>query len=408
MRGVPEASTMISRRHFLKAASVGFGALVVPQVLWRARTARAAGTDPVLISIFLRGGADGLNLVPPHQDPLYYAARPTIAIPQASVVDLDGFFGLHPSLAPLQPLYQSGRLAVIHASGSPHITRSHFEAQDFIDFAAPGDKTVRVGWLNRFLTAAGLEDPGHAITIGPRSAKSLAGPAPKSSIASLSQFQLDGSVTLRRPALEAMYENTTNPLLTSLATNMFARADVVASLPTATSVIYPNSPFGKALKDMAALVKGDVGMRLGAIDLGGWDHHFDENADLPDMAANLASSLASFAQDLGSDLDRTVVLVMSEFGRRLHQNGAEGTDHGRAGVMFAMGGGIAGGRVLLANDTWPGLAPEQLIDGIDLSVTTDFRDVFAELLTRHMGLADASPIFPGYAPDPSQYPGLFV
>lgn len=399
---------MFSRRQFLKTASVGFGALLVPQVLLRARPAHAAGTEPVLLSIFLRGGADGLNLVIPHRESAYYAARPTIAIPPSSVLDLDGFFGFHPSLAPLLPFYRSGRLALIHACGSPDSTRSHFDAQDFMDYGAPGDKTIRSGWLNRFLTAAGLTDPSRAITIGDRRSKSLAGPAPSTAISALSQFKTEGGMTYRRPAIEAMYTSPANALLTSLGARTFERADVIAGLPTQMNSSYPSSSFASALRDMAALIKGNIGLRIGAIDFGGWDHHFDENGNLPPMLADLASSLAAFATDLGDDLDRTVVIVMTEFGRRLRQNGGGGSDHGRASVMFALGGGISGGRVLLANDTWPGLAPAQLFEGIDLQVTTDFRDVFGELLTRHMGLTDASPVFPGFSLHPSQFPGLFL
>jgi uncharacterized protein (DUF1501 family) len=398
---------MLSRRDFLKTASVSVGALIVPQVLLRARPARAAGSDPVLISIFLRGAADGLNLVPPYQDPLYYAARPNVAVPSSTVRNLDGFFGLHPSLAPLLPLYQSGQLAFVHACGSPHNSRSHFEAQDFMDFATPGERSMRVGWLNRFLSAAGLADPRLALTIGDRPAKCLAGPAPSSALQSIAAFKPSFATPYRRTALELMYESPSNPLLQSLAARTFARADEIQALPTST-VTYPDSEFGKALKDLARIVKGDLGLRLGAVDYPGWDHHFNEGAYLPPMAADLAQSLAAFAFDLGADLNRTTVVVMTEFGRRLQENGALGTDHGRAGVMFVLGGGIAGGRVLLADDTWPGLTPEQMEEGVDLAVTTDFRDIFAELLTRHMGLADASPVFPGYTVDPGRFPGLFV
>jgi len=377
-------------------------------VLLRARPARADGSDPVLVTLFLRGGADGLNLVVPHGDPVYYAVRPNIRVAPGSAIDLDGFFGLHPALAPLLPQFQSGRLAAIHACGSPHDTRSHFDAQDFMEFGAPGNKTVREGWLNRFLAAAGLSDPLSAITMGNRAAKALAGPSPSLALASISDLILAGNATARRPAIEAMYASSGNPLLSWLPTTAFATADVLATVSTATSVVYPNSSLGSALKDLAALIKANIGVRLGAVDLGGWDHHFNESTDLPLVASALASGLAAFVQDLGPDLDRTVVLVMSEFGRRVGENGSLGCDHGHGGVMFALGGGIAGGRVILAGDSWPGLAPANLFEGIDVPVTTDFRDVFGELLTRHMGLADASGVFPGYALDPARYPGLFV
>jgi uncharacterized protein (DUF1501 family) len=277
-----------------------------------------------------------------------------------------------------------------------------------MDFGVPGDRSVHTGWLNRFLSAAGMSDPLGAVTLGTRVGKSLRGPAPTIAMPSISEFRPTGTLTFRRPGIEAMYGTTANTLLTALGGRTFQSSDRIAAVPTATGVTYPNSQVGLALKDLAALIKADIGLRLGTVDFGGWDHHFDENAQLPDMLDDLSRSLAAFAQDLGTDLDRTVVLVMTEFGRRLAENGAHGTDHGRGGVMLAMGGGLAGGRVLLRDDVWPGLAPENLEGGIDLPVSTDFRNVFAEVLTRHMGLVDAGPVFPGHTLDPDLYPGLFV
>jgi uncharacterized protein (DUF1501 family) len=396
-----------SRRDFLKTGSVALGAMIVPQVLLRARPASAAGSDPVLVSLFLRGGADGLNLVVPHGDPGYYAVRPTIRVAPGSELDLDGFFGFHPALAPLLPLYQSGQLAAIHACGSPHDTRSHFDAQDFMEFGVPGDKSVREGWLNRFLVAAGMSDPLSAVTIGNSVAKSLAGPSPSLALATITDLNFSGTTTWRRPAIEAMYATSGNPQISWLPSSTFATSDVLQTVSTATSVNYPSSKLGAALKDLAALIKADIGVRLGAVDLGGWDHHFNESTEFPAVAGVLAAALAAFAQDLGPDLNRTVVLVMSEFGRRVAENGSLGCDHGHGGVMLALGGGIAGGRVLV-DGGWPGLEPGNLFEGIDVPVTTDFRDVFGELLTRHMGLADAGGVFPGYPLDPARYPGLFV
>jgi uncharacterized protein (DUF1501 family) len=398
----------LSRRDFLKTASVGLGAMIVPGTLLRARPARAAGTDPVLVTVFLRGAADALNLLVPHQDATYYSLRPNIRVAPGAELDLDGFFGFHPTLAPLLPLFQSGNLAAIHCCGSPHDTRSHFDGQDFMEYAVPGDRTVQVGWLNRFLTAAGLSAPINAITIGNRAVKALAGPASTLAMPSITDLNFAGPTVFRRPAIETMYAASGNPLLVSLPSTTFSTADIVQSVSKVTSVVYPNTGLGAGLKDLAALIKGDVGVRLGAVDLGGWDHHANENVDLPIAADDLARSLAAFAEDLGSDLNRTLVLVMSEFGRRVRENGAQGSDHGHGGMMLALGGGIAGGRVILADDTWPGLAPAALFQGIDLPVTTDFRDVFAEALTSHMGLANASPVFPGYALDPGRYPGLFL
>jgi uncharacterized protein (DUF1501 family) len=374
----------MSRRHFLMTASASLGALVVPNALLRARPARASGSAPVLVALYLRGGADALNLVPPHGEAAYYAARPQIRVAPGTELDLDGFFGFHPGLAPLHPFYQNGRLAVLHACGSASFTRTHVDAQDFMECAAPDDKTIQVGWLNRFLTASGITSPIAAITVENQPAKALVGPIPTTAIPAISRFPLEGTyATERRDAIRAISNATMN-------------------------VTYPVTNLGSSLKDLAALIKADIGVRVAAVNHVGWDHHAYETTAFPVMAGDLGSSLAAFATDLGSDLDRTVVLVMSEFGRRVAENGALGCDHGHGGVMFALGGAVQGGQVLLHDDTWPGLAPAQLYQGIDLAGTTDFRDVFAEVLDRHMGLNDPSPVFPNYTLDIARYPGLFT
>ncbi len=399
----------MSRRDFLMTASASLGAFVVPGALLRARPARAAGTDPVLVALYLRGGADALNLVAPYGDPLYYAARPNIRVAAGTEVQLDGFFGFHPALAPLFPYYQSGRLAALHACGSASGTRSHFVAQDFMEFAAPDDKTMQIGWLNRFLAASGASSPITAVTIENQAAKALAGPASSLAIPALSRFSLDGSYgTERRQAIQAISSATSNALLGTTGVNALSVLDLVDTVDTATNVVYPTSKLGSALKDLAALIKADIGVRVAAVNHASWDHHANETINFPIMAGDLGGSLAAFASDLGSDLDRTVVLVMSEFGRRLLENGAQGCDHGHGSVMLALGGAVQGGQVLLRDGLWPGLAPGQLFQGIDLAGTTDFRDVFAELLDRHMGLNDPSPVFPNYSIDTARYPGLFA
>jgi uncharacterized protein (DUF1501 family) len=344
----------------------------------------------------------------PHGDPAYYTARPTIRVAPGSELDLDGFFGLHPSLAPLEPWYQAGRLALIHACSSADVARSHFDAQDFMEFAAPGDKTVTVGWLNRFLTAAGLTTPLSAITIENAPVKALAGPAASLAVPALSRFSPYGIyATERRAAIRQIFGATGHPILGATGSNAMDLIELVSTVDATTSTVYPASKLGNALKDLAALIKADVGVRVAAVNFGGWDHHAGQTTVLPGMASDLATSLAAFATDLGSDLDRTVVLVMTEFGRRVQQNGALGSDHGYGSVMMALGGAIAGGSVLL-RDGWPGLTRPDLFQGIDLAGTTDFRDVFAELLDRHMGLADLSSIFPSFSADAANYPGLFA
>ena len=399
----------ISRRSFVKTATASFAALVAPGVLLRARPSRAVGTDPVLVALYLRGGADGLSMLVPHGDPNYYAARPTIRVAAGTELDLDGFFGLHPSLAPLQPWFQAGRLALIHACGSAAGTRSHFDEQDFMEYGAPLDKTVTVGWLNRFLTAAGLTTPITAVTIENATAKSLAGPARSLAVPALARFAPYGTyANERRDAIRSIFTATTSPILGPTGTNAIDLLDLIATIDKTTNVTYPGSKLGGALKDLAALIKADVGVRVAAVNHASWDHHAGITVSFPTMAGDLASSLAAFATDLGSDLDRTVVLVMSEFGRRVSQNGATGADHGHGGVMMALGGSVAGGRVLLHNDAWPGLVQPYLYQGIDLAGTTDFRNVFAELLDRHMGLSNLSSMFPNFSVDAGNYPGLFA
>lgn len=400
---------VLTRRQFLHTATASLAALIAPGVLLKARPARAAGSDPVIVALYLRGGCDALSLVVPYGDPLYYSARPTIQVTAGSQLNLDGFFGFHPSLAALLPFYQSGRLAVLHACGSPSDSRSHFDSQDFMEFAAPGDKTVQVGWLNRFLGAAGLTSTISAVTIENAPAKALQGPAASLAIPALSRMNLTGTyATERRMALSQIFDTSEKSIIATTGANAIDLVELIGTVNTATSVTYPGSKLGLALKDLAALIKGDVGVRVAAVNHSPWDHHANQHILFPNMASDLATSLAAFATDLGSDLDRTVVLVMSEFGRRVAQNGAIGSDHGHGGVMLALGGAVQGGQVLLANDTWPGLAPAQLFQGIDLATTTDFRNVFAEVLERHMGLSDPSPVFPNFSVSASNYPGLFA
>lgn len=399
----------LNRREFLHTATASLAALIAPGVLLKARPARAAGTDPVVVALYLRGGCDALSLVVPYADPIYYGARPNIRVTAGTQLNLDGFFGFHPSLSALLPFYQSGRLAVLHACGSPSISRSHFDSQDFMEFAAPDDKTVQVGWLNRFLTAAGLTSTISAVSIENTPVRSLVGPVSTLAIPALTRMSLTGTYAAeRRLALGQIFDASTRSVIAATGANAVDLIDLIGTVNAATSVTYPGSKLGLALKDLAALIKGDIGLRVAGVNHASWDHHANQHIAFPNMAADLGNCLAAFATDLGSDLDRTVILVMSEFGRRVAQNGAVGSDHGHGGVMLALGGAVQGGQVLLANDTWPGLAPAQLFQGIDLQTTTDFRNVFAEVLDRHMGLSNPAPVFPNFSVDTSNYPGLFA
>ena len=398
---------MVTRRTFLRSAAVGMTALMLPP--W-ARRARAAGSDPVLVSIFQRGAADGLNTVVPTGDPFYYSSRPTVQIAPGTELALDGFFGLNPAFADLQGLYTDGQLAFLHAAGSPDPSRSHFDAQDFMDHAAPGNKSIVDGWLNRYLAVAGGGQPIAGVSLSKATSKQLVGAVPSLAFDSIADFTLTGGYSLeRRAALEVRYALEPG-LVGGTMTAGFEALDLIAGVSTATSVVYPAGEFGGALKDAAALIKADIGVKVIAISIGGWDHHTNLLVNLAALGGELSAALKAFHDDLGADLNRTLTLVMTEFGRRIDENGGDGCDHGHGGLMMALGGGIAGGRVLLRNGEWPGLALAQRYIGQDLQVTTDFRDVFAEALNRHMGLATSAmgPIFPAFSASASRFPGLYV
>jgi len=393
----------LSRRRFLQASGAVGTALLLPG--WPGR-ARGAVNDPVLIALYLRGAADGLNLVVPADDPEYYALRPDIQVPAGDEIPLDGFYGLHPQLADLMPLYGDEDLAIVHAAGSPDGSRSHFDAQDFMERAAPGDPSVGDGWLNRMLAAAGAAESWAGVSFGPGTALALQGDNPSLAMRSLEEFSL-GATPQRRDALEAIFRRARPQPLERAAGEGFQALDVISSVPTGTEVTYPMGPYGGALRDAAALIRADIGVKVLTVDLGGWDHHEGEVEELGGVAPQLAAGLAAFRLDLAEHWERTVVVVMTEFGRTAAQNGSVGTDHGHGSVMLAAGAGIAGGRVV-TRDGWPGLTPEKLFEGRDLAVTTDFRDVFAELLHAHMGIPlSALPgILPGHDVRVSEFPGL--
>ena len=403
----------ITRRAFLRTTgAAALSAFVLPRV--GVRRVLAAQDTPVLVALYLRGGADGLNLVVPAGDPLYYASRPTIAVPAGSELALDGFFGLNPTLAALLPLYQAGTLAFVHAAGSPDPSRSHFDCQDFMERAAPGNRSIVDGWLARWLASAGAGRAIAGITLRHTRVKAMQGTAPSLAFPTLDGFALSGNaVDARRGALAARYDDvqvgTAGQLLGDAGALAFDAIDVLAGIDRTTSVVYPASDLGTALRDAAALIKADIGVRAIAVDLGGWDHHTDTTHRTEDVAPDLALSLAAFSADLGARMATTLTLAMTEFGRRVAENGNDGTDHGHGSVMFALGGGITGGRVLVRGG-WPGLAPPALFRGQDLAVTTDFRNVFAEALHRHLlvNTSELAAILPGFAIEPGAFPGLWT
>ena len=370
------------------------------------RAAAAAGARrKLLVAIFQRGAVDGLNMIVPHGDTHYYRLRPTIAIPRpggdpmGSAIDLDGFFGLHPAMAPLAPLWGNGSLAVVHACGSPDNTRSHFDAQDYMESATPGVKATRDGWLNRYLQASSEErSPLRGVALARTMPRSLEGTAPALAIGSVEEFGVRGAAG----AFEEQYADTSDRLLGAAGNDAFAAMRTLqqaAARPyrPAAGVQYPTTAFGKALAEIARLAKADVGLEVAFPELGNWDHHVNEGAVTGQIANRLGEfsrGLAALAADLGDRLADTVIVTMSEFGRAAAENGNGGTDHGHGNAMMVLGGSVRGG----VHGTWPGLDDAHRFEGRDLAVTTDFRDVFSEIVTAHMGVPrDAvARIFPGY------------
>jgi len=384
------------------------GMAAVPGFLARAAMA-ADATQPHrrLVVIFQRGAADGLNIVVPHGEAEYYAMRPTIAIPQGDVIDLDGFFGLHPAMSALKPLWVARQLAIVHAAGSPDPTRSHFDAQDFMESGTPGLKSTEDGWLNRALVATG--DPQkdaafRAVALGTALPRMLSGQAPALAVGNVNDFGVAPRNPQAQPlanTFESMYAASVDAVLHGTAQETFDAVKMLkaadpAKYRSAAGVVYPKGRFGDALKQTAQLVKANLGVQVAFADIGGWDHHVNEGASegqLGRLLKEFSGSLAAFWQDLGALAAETVVVTMSEFGRTARENGTRGTDHGHANVMFVMGGAVRGGKVY---GRWPGLANEQLYEQRDLALTTDFRQVMAEAVARQLGNPRPERVFPGF------------
>lgn len=409
----------LSRRGFM-ALSAGGAAAFAAAHAWMPRFARAkdhrGGRRDVIVQIYLRGASDGLTMVPPYADANYYAARPTLAVPPPGTgtpndaLDLDGFFGLAPQLAPLLEAYRNQHLLIVHASGSPDPSRSHFDAQRFMEVGRPADPTLGTGWLGRHLATVApmIVNPFiRAIGIGSGLQKTLHGAPRALPIPDLDEFGItgnDGSVQVRQAALTQMYAAAQDPIRSAAAATM----DTINLLNSinfegytpAGGAVYPVGNFGTALKQTAALIKAEVGVEAVAIDVGGWDTHDDQgNFDggtMHTLMTRLASGIAAFYADLvDQNAPDFTLVVLSEFGRRLAENGSNGTDHGHGNAMFVLGRCIAGGRVLAQ---WPGLEPEQLFQGTDLEVTIDFRDVLAEIIHKRLGNPQIAAVFPGYTP----------
>jgi uncharacterized protein (DUF1501 family) len=390
----------------MAGASAAAGLLPVGRAAWAAIT--PVGTAPPsqkkLVVVFLRGAVDGLSVVAPYAEPDYARFRPTIALPAPGqtdgLLDLDGHFGLHPALAPLMPLWSGGKLAFVHASGSPDPTRSHFDAQDYMESGTPGRKNTPDGWMNRLLgELPGKTSPTRGLAVGPVLPRIYLGPVPVASIAA-GQGATRPTI-LDQPrvadAFGKLYDGsdaTSRTFRESLA----ARREVLASLdPSAAEkeqmAANNGAPLPNGFPDDAArlarLMRNDPNVQLAFVALGGWDTHAGQGTargQLANRLTPLGAGLATLADRLGPMFDDTVIVVMSEFGRTARENGNRGTDHGHGNAMWVIGGPVAGGKV---HGRWPGIDEASLNENRDLAITTDFRDVVAQLAERHLQLPDA-------------------
>jgi uncharacterized protein (DUF1501 family) len=398
---------MASRRIFLKNSALAiFGVGAIPAWLSRSvYAADASGTrrKKILIAIFQRGAVDGLNMVVPFGEPRYYQLRPSIAIPKpdgtpASAVDLDGFFGLHPSLSSLKPMFDARHLAIVDAVGSPDPTRSHFDAQDYMESGTPGLKATSDGWMNRaLLKPTGAPSPLRAVSLGSGLSRTLRGRNDAIAVNNLNDFQVRDQKSAA--TFESMYDHSLDTVLHGTGRETFSAVKIMQSIQKqsytpANGAKYPGGKFGQNLQQIARLIKADVGIEVAFAEVGGWDTHVNESRQLDNNLLEFGQSLAALYQDLGDRMEDVTVVTMSEFGRTVRENGDRGTDHGHANVMFVMGGDVQGGKIY---GDWPGLADDsQLYEGRDLNLTTDFRDVLGELVAKHMGNPNLSAVFPGY------------
>jgi uncharacterized protein (DUF1501 family) len=353
----------------------------------------------ILIAVFQRGAADGLNMVVPFFESRYYEVRPSIAVPPPGrpngAIDLDGRFGLHPALQPLKTFWDSGQLAIVQAAGSHDPTRSHFDAQEFMESGTPGVKDTEDGWLNRSMAPLGPDSsPVRAISVGSQLPRTLRGSRGGVAVNNLQQFQVGNRDTAG--ILETMYATTADARLNVTGRRTFEAVRMIDGINrrpyTPTNGAQYVGEFGRGLQQVARLIKSDAGVEVAFADIGGWDHHSNENGQLNNLLREFGTSLAAFMRDMGDRMQDIVLVTMSEFGRTVRENGNTGTDHGHGNVMFVIGGPIRGRTIY---GRWPGLQPEQLFEQRDLAVTTDFRDVLGELVRDHLG-GKVDQVFPGY------------
>jgi uncharacterized protein (DUF1501 family) len=431
-------SQNMDRRDFLKSTGAGLAALTFPVPLGTLGTTqrRAAGEAPVLVCLYLRGGMDALNCIVPYKEKRYYEIRPTISIApkktqdEEGVIPLDKKFAMHPAMRPMESLYKSGDFAPIVCCGSPHPTRSHFDAQDFMEYAAPGIRTITNGWLNRYLQQSqdrwGKDSELRALAMQGLLPRSLRGDYPVLAVPNDRRRGTDtgqlldlfdelykspeptgkgsrqkGAAGKRKMKMGKRPEDREDAVIRSgeVTIKALRRFKEIQAKAGKNQLVYPKSGFGPKLQGIARVIKSGEAMEVAAADWNGWDHHINEgNEDgrIAQMLGSLSQSLASFMKDIGEHRKRTVVLVMTEFGRTCRENGNRGTDHGHGGLMFAVGGPVKGGKVF---GQWPGLEDKDMNQNRDLAVTTDFRDVFNEVLRKHMQVKRMSKdFFPNYKP----------
>jgi uncharacterized protein (DUF1501 family) len=422
----------MKRRFFLRSGSVAlasFGLLnAMPSFLQRVALGQqperiTGGRRKTLIAIFQRGAVDGLNMVAPHGERAYYDLRPAIALAQPAAgnaeatINLDGFFGLHPSLAPFKSLWDSKRLAIVHAAGSPDNTRSHFDAQDYMESATPGVKSTADGWLNRYLQSKTDSERSifRAVSMTQTTPRVLQGKAPTVAMSNLADFNIRAGQNSAnvQGGFEAIYDQAINDTLHGTGKDTFAAVNYLKQVNPGqyqprNGAQYPRTPFGNSLLQIAQLIKAGVGLEIAFTDVGGWDTHVNEGGargQLGNLLQQFSNAIAALYTDLGQRMDDVVILTMSEFGRTARENGNRGTDHGHANAMFVMGNGVRGGKVY---GEWPGLKSDQLYEGRDLALTTDFRDVFGEVAKRHLGSSTLQSVFPSYAVSEAKFKGFLA
>jgi uncharacterized protein (DUF1501 family) len=406
---------MLTRRAFLKSsglALVAIGLGGTPKFLQRAIGATVPHQRKILVTIFQRGGMDGMMAVAPYTDKHLQAWRPRLALPAPNtgaeaLLELDGYFGLHPAFQPLRPLFEQKCLAIVHGVGSPEPTRSHFDQQDYMETGTPGKKGTPDGWLNRLSKKLGKQaSPFRAVAMTSVLPRSLYGEAPALAIPNLADFGLKSPGTMQMAmaagqGFEALYEQTSQQMLREVGQESFEAIKILQKLDVKNyhprqGAEYPRSPLGNSLKQIAQLIKADVGVEIAFAESNGWDTHVQQGTTrglFAQRARDLAQAIAAFWKDVEPYQDRIVLMTMTEFGRTLAENGSGGTDHGRASCLFVLGTAVNGGKV---HGSVPTLAAENLEDGRDLPVTTDFRAVFAEVAGKHFGISDAKTLFPGW------------